>query len=47
MLSSMCRSCHVRMRGDTFQPIMDDFPLPPGSISSSELTVAKVWRAQD
>ena len=44
-LSAMCRSCHVRLRCDTFQPILDDYPLPPGSVSSSELTVAKVCLA--
>ncbi|KAK9791353.1 hypothetical protein WJX73_006119 [Symbiochloris irregularis] len=37
ILSALCRSCHVRLRSDTFQPLLDDNPLPQGSVSSSEL----------
>lgn len=36
-LAAVCRSCHVRLRSDTFSAILDDCPLQPGSVSSSML----------
>lgn len=36
-LAAICRSCHVRLRCDTFSAILDDYPMQPGSVSSSAL----------
>lgn len=42
VLSALCRSCHVRLRSDTFRRLLDDAPLPQGSVSSSELLISQV-----
>ena len=36
-LAAICRSCHVRLRSDTFAGILDDSPMPRGVVSSSTL----------
>lgn len=36
-LAAICRSCHVRLRSDTFAGILDDSPMLRGVVSSSTL----------
>ena len=36
-LAAICRSCHVRLRSDTFAGILDDCPMLRGVVSSSTL----------
>ena len=36
-LAAICRSCHVRLRSDTFAGILDDSPMLRGVVSSSSL----------
>lgn len=36
-LAAICRSCHVRLRSDTFAGILDDSPMLRGIVSSSTL----------
>lgn len=36
-LAAVCRSCHLRLRSDTFSSILDDCPMQPGVSSSSTL----------
>ena len=36
-LAAICRSCHVRLRSDTFASILDDSPMLRGVVSSSTL----------